>query len=164
MFIDRNGKLLGKVSIVDIVIVLVFLVAAGIFLAKSSPTKTVIPQAQEDELRVSFFTKEVADKFIKSIKIGDAVKEKKSNAVIGHITDLIVEDTMYYGFDTEGKAVASAKPNYKSITIVVSGKGKYSGNETYINGLDLFQGKELAITTGKMAFWSRTVELKRLQE
>lgn len=166
MFIDRNGKLFGKVSIVDIVIVLAVLAVAGVFFIKPSAPKPVVPppQAQEDEVLISFFTKEIASKHAEKIKVGDPVKEKKNSAVIGYIKDIILEDTLYYGFDTEGKAVASTKPGYKSVTMVVAAKGQYSANETYINNTDFYKGKELAVTTGRIALWSKVIQIENTQK
>lgn len=161
MLIDRRGKLFGKVSIVDIMIVIVIL---GLFplvwFLINTNIKNNVP-IESHNINVTFKVDEVPDVFSDSIQNGLNVKVQQQDAIFGKVVDFSIDDRIVYGTNSSGKWIASAKPNYKSAVFVVEGLGNYSDNQALLNGVELFKGQKIALVVGNTTFYSRVLDIKK---
>lgn len=161
MLIDRRGKLFGKVSIVDIMIVIAIL---GLFplvwFLINANIKNNVP-IESHNINVTFKVDEVPDVFSDSIQNGLNVKVQQQDAIFGKVVDFSIDDRIVYGTNSSGKWIASAKPNYKSAVFIVEGLGKYSDNQALLNGVELFKGQKIALVVGNTTFYSRVIDIKK---
>jgi len=91
--LDRNGRLFGKISIIDVLVILVVAVLGAALFFKSNQTHTgttVTEQPIVFQIRVRGAENYVAD----AIKVGDGVYDKDYSSggkAIGEITEIEVE-------------------------------------------------------------------------
>ena len=94
MIINKEGKLFGKIRIVDIAVVLiVILLAIGIYTRFSGNTKVVVSNGQKIEC--TFVVKNLRQYSVDELKKGGAMYDKTSKELIGTITDVRVESGRY---------------------------------------------------------------------
>ena len=133
--IDKNGKLFGKISIVDIIIILAIIVAGlffvrrlGIFSPKSAITNS------GDKLQVTFYQEEVNSFTANNVKIDDPTTETLLNMSFGNVANIEVGPSVSWGEDKDGKQVKSTKEGWSSVYITMETNGILGPNGISIGG------------------------------
>ena len=133
--IDKNGKLFGKISIIDIIIILAVLIF-GIFLASKiglfSNNTTIV--SSEPNLRITFYQEEVNSFTANNISIGDPTTETLQNKNLGKVVDIEVGDSISWGFDKDGNQVKSTKEGWSLVYIHMETNGALGPNGINIGG------------------------------
>ncbi|MBE5039199.1 DUF4330 domain-containing protein [Ructibacterium gallinarum] len=132
--LKKDGKLFGKISIIDIaVILIVVLLAAGV-LIKFSGNQNV-PVSSGEKLECVVQVKNVRDYTVEALKKGGPVFDKTTKEYIGTITGvttepgettLLLNDGSYRNVETEGRYNAY-------VTIAFDGKESDGGYYTATN-------------------------------
>ncbi len=159
MIIDKKGKLFGKVSIVDLFVVLVIFVGiVGIFMTKAKLDKgdvqsdasqmLIQSSAEKDVLEIKLKLKEVRDVTRDAIVVGDTVYLVQTEKVLGVISRVESEPAVRNVETDNGIVYSAVVPERYDVTIVVetSGKEKEDGFYTDTNQ-KLLYGKEMEIKT-----------------
>lgn len=135
--IDRNGRLFGKISVIDLLVVAVVAVmAAALWFKGSQPhTGTSVPDRTITfQIRAMGIRTYVAD----SIRVGDAVYDKdysSGGGPVGRITAVEVErdpGTAIASMD-DGTAAMVEVEDSVDLLITVEGSGLYDGKSWSIN-------------------------------
>ena len=150
MIIDSKGKLFGKVSVVDIVIVLIVVLAVAFVGYKytRSGTSNALFNKTED-VQITFYAELVNDFTAAAIQNGDPVLDYIQSTVIGHVSDVKTGKSILFGVDAKGQQVTTTREGYSSITITVDGKGILGSNGLTILGNTYDIGQTLTIKAGK---------------
>lgn len=164
MIIDNNGKLFGKISIVDILIVAVLLAAIGGVYYKFGRSKTVTPFSKPDTIEVTFYIEDTPAFVANTIKEGDLVKDKVSNITIGKVTDVKIGPDIFFYPNSEGQAIASSKPGYASVQFTAEGQGVYSDTGAYFSGNEYFVNKQFELRVGKANIYPRISSIEKVKE
>ena len=159
MFVDKRGKLLGKVNVVDIIVVILISVMVLIVLTNFS-NRNVETEAA-DTIRVTFNVDDIPDIFSNSIQKGTPVRVQKSSLAFGKVMDASISDMLFYGVNSKGQWVASPKPNYKSAVFIVEGNGTYSDGQALLGEAELYPGRYIALVLGMTTFYAKVVDIKR---
>lgn len=130
MILDKNGKIGGKVSIVDLAIVLIVLVViAGIGMRYGSRvTKAVQSDAQFEYVVMVEGIRECS---VEAIEKKGAITDKKSEMNMGEIVDVRVEDATKESVTADGKVTYAKMPGYYTCYITVRAHGKES-DDNYV--------------------------------
>lgn len=123
MIIDSKGKLFGKISIIDILIVLVLLAAIAGVGYKYAASKTTTPFTVKDDIRMKFYGAEVPEYAANSVKAGDTVKDLVKGTVFGTVKEVVVDKAISVASTDRGEIVQASRPGFASIMITVEGKG-----------------------------------------
>lgn len=166
MIIDNKGKLFGKVSIVDILIVVIVLAAVGGFVFVFQKSKIVSPFTQkEDTIQIKFYAEEWPDYALNAIKIGDLAKNLDTNTVFGNVTDIKMDKSISWVESDRGEFVKSTKEGYSSVIITVEGKGIFRDSKTYagvtFGGTDFVVGKLVVLLAGKATLQCRIYDIQK---
>ena len=159
MIMDKKGKLFGKVSIVDLFVVLAVIVGViGVFMTKAKLDKSDVQadasqmliqsSAEKDILEIKLKIKEVRDVTRDAIVVGDTVYMVQTEKVLGVISRVESEPAVRNVESDDGTVYSAVVPERYDVTIVVetSGKQKEDGFYTDSNQKLLF-GKEMEIKT-----------------
>ncbi len=130
MILDKNGKIFGKVSIVDIAVLLVVaLVAVGIFARYGSHITTAV-QSQED-FRYVLKIEGVRQYTVDALNKKGAVTDKKSLKNLGEITDVRTEGATRESVTADGRVTYAPMPDYYTCYVTIDAHGKES-EENYV--------------------------------
>ena len=138
MLFDKKGKLFGKISIVDVlVILLIIAIGAGLYY-KFGKSGTVTPFTRTETIQMSVFMESVPDYVIKSIKNGDVVRDRVQNVEVGKVVDVKVGPDISYFINDKGMAIKGSREGYSSVTITFEGKGIYSKTGATFGGVEYY--------------------------
>lgn len=141
MILDKKGKLFGKISIVDVlVVVIVVAIACGLYY-KFNKSGTVTPFTATQPIQMSLYLESVNTYMIDNIKVGDEVRDRVQNVVLGKVTDVIVGPDISYFINDKGLAVQGSREGYNSATIVFEGEGIYKETGVFFSGIEYYINK-----------------------
>ena len=159
MIMDKKGKLFGKVSIVDIFVILVIIIGiVGVFVTKvkldnekllSDDSKMLIKiSAEKDKLEIKLKAKEVRDVTRDSIIVGDDVYLVANDKILGTVSRVESEPAMRDVVSDDGTVYTAPVPDRFDVTIVVDADGKRKDEGFYTDSnIHLLYGKEMEIKT-----------------
>lgn len=122
--IDRNGRLFGKISIVDVIVILVVAVLGVAIYAKTHKPQTGTKVATTSIVYQMRLENQPAY-MLDAIQVGDQMydKERSTGGSLGEILDIQVEDGTKRAELNDGTtAVVPAEGNY-NILLTIRGKG-----------------------------------------
>jgi hypothetical protein len=163
--IDKNGKLFGKISVIDILVVALVLVASVFFVTRYLSTRSSALNAGGalDTLEIKFYAEEVNDFVVDSISVGDAAKEMAQYASFGTITDIRTAPSITWVSDSDGNLYASPKEDkYFSVTVTLEAKGKIDATGFTLDGTTYFVGKTVILYLGKAGFQGRIAGVEKV--
>ncbi len=167
MFIDGKGKLFGKVSVVDALIVLVVLaVVAGVGykMTKSTAITPFAPTAS-DNIEIMFYVEDAPEYAAKAIQNGDLCKDQERNVEFGHVTDVKIDKSISWAQNDKGEYVASTKAGYSRVIVTAEGKGIFRDRKNYagvtFGSADFFIGRTTNLMVGKSMFQCRIYDIKK---
>ncbi len=141
MLMDKKGKLFGKISIVDVIIVVLILsLAAGAYF-KFKKSGTVTPFTKTSTVQMSITMESVNTYVADNIKVGDIVKDRVQNTTLGKVTDIQIGPDISYFINDRGLAVKGSREGYVSLTITFEGQGIYSSTGVTIDGVEYYINK-----------------------
>lgn len=154
--IDKNGKIGGKLSIIDLaVIILVVVIAAGITIRYSAKATTAVTSSEQFNCVVK--VNNVREYTVDALKKGGVITDKKSEKVLGEIKGVEVEQAVFQSTTADGRIVQSELPDRYCCLVTIEAKGKES-EDGYImdDSNELSVGREMEIyskyvkTTGEI--------------
>ena len=120
--IDKNGKLFGKINIIDLLIVVILIAAAALFLTRSRDTGIIVPEGQQ--VRITFFSDEsypfIPDFFYE----GAPVSDFDSKLPMGTLRTWEITDALDTYYDPNlGAAIEVPNPEFAGVrfSTVVTG-------------------------------------------
>jgi hypothetical protein len=162
MIIDSKGKLFGKVSIIDILILVVLIVGiAGA--AKFFQSKATLPMLDKTETyTVGLYWEESPEFAVNSVKSGDIARDLERGGVLGKVTDIQIDKAITFVETEDGRVVAGSKPGYVSYHITLEGTGSPDGfGGVVFNGADYQVGRQLIVKVGSAIFQGRIDRLEK---
>lgn len=157
MLIDDKGRILGKISFIDILLVLVVL-AAGLFglnkFGLIAPQQT--PATSTNKVEIVFYQEEVNDFTANNVKIGDPATESLKNANFGKVIDVKVGESISWLPDLGGnKIVSSSREGYASIYITMEANANITPNGINVGGYTFYVGDIITLRAGNSIFYGR---------
>lgn len=163
--IDKNGKLFGKINIIDVIIVIVLLAAIlfGAYKFGLFSQRQVIT-ANTDKLRLVFYQEEVNTFTTDNTKLKDPVTETLQNASLGSVVNLEVDKSVSWGYDKDGRQVKSTKEGFSSIFITAETTGTISPSGILTGGSKYYVGQLMTLRVGTSTFFCRLYDVEKVQE
>lgn len=138
--LDDRGRLFGKVSVVDLFVLLLLVALALFAYARLAGTDTV-----EEPYNLTLTVEKVRDVTVAQFQEGDTVTDE-GGTVLGRIvsppsdTATPIEVPTWIG----GLELADSKL-YKDVSVIVQGRGNHSSSTWGVGSLDLAVGKILTV-------------------
>ena len=147
MLMDKNGKLFGKISIIDAAaILLVIVLASGIGVRYRSRITTAVKSHETFRYVIDVST--VRDYTVDALKKGGNVTDKRSEKVLGKIVDVQVEDTKESATTADGRIIDIEVPDRYTCLVTIEADGKES-DESYVldDSTELAVGRHVELYT-----------------
>jgi hypothetical protein len=161
MLLDAKGRLFGKVSIVDILVLFVIGIVVGGLGYRYTRSSSVV-MGKGDPITIEFFIEETPTFAAEAIKQGDLAADFQMGAVFGRVTKMTIGEAITYGQNSVGEIVKSSREGYSSLYLSVDGDGFLSreGGVT-INNVDYFIGHTTILRVGSAKIMGRVFDIKR---
>lgn len=133
----KNGKIFGKISVIDILVIIVAIFMLKIVYDKfdysTNRTSSQIISKQEFEYTAKI--KKISPKTVDMLKIGDEVYDNTSSTMIGKITDIQYETAKYEFEGNDGKVYLKEYPGKVDVTLKIKTDGTIKDGEYLANNL-----------------------------
>ncbi len=162
MIFNGKGKLFGRFNIADIAMVIIVLFILVGLIYKFNSDNPNSPLKSSDNIRTTFYVESLSDSY--PIENGDVVKDRNTNAVFGTVCDVKLEDSIDYGFNSEGMSTVSSKPYYNAVTITVEGIGNISDTGVFFNNTEYYLNNNLEnLIVGRLpAFTAKIIKIGKM--
>ena len=163
MLIDKNGKIGGKVSIIDVLAALVIIVAIfGISVRFfSTPAKNARAHVK---LKFVIEIEDLRDYSVEVIERKGKVVDKKKKDIIGEIVDVKTKKYLKEEFDSDGNLVYAEVPEKYSVDVTIESDGKESENGYFVgNDTELSVGSTILIATKYVNSSGKVKSIERLE-
>lgn len=161
--IDKNGKLFGKISIIDIGIIILVIIA-GLFIVKKlgifTPKENITNN--NDKIKVVFYQEEVNSFTANNVKLEDPTTETLLNTSFGNVVDIEIDDSVSWGYDKDGKQVKSTKKGFSSVFITMETNGILGPNGINIGGSNYYIGQFITLRVGTSIFYGRIYDASKI--
>ena len=132
--IDKNGRLFGKVSIIDVIVVLLVIV-----LAAALQHKAQLPQTgttvTETPITIQIWARNLRPEIVDSIHIGDGLydPDRTTGGSIARITDIAVSEGTVQGELQNGEIAQLPCKGRVDLLITLEGKGLVENGRYLLN-------------------------------
>ncbi len=130
MIINKEGKLFGKISVIDIAVILIIAVlAVGIYIRFSGTTQTIATAGEDIEC--TFLVRNIRMFSAEALERGGPVYDKTSKEYIGEITDVRIDKGEYQVNMADGTFQTIAPEDRYNAYVTVEFEGKVGENGYY---------------------------------
>ncbi len=141
MLLDKKGKLFGKISIVDVLVILIIIaIGAGLYY-KFGKSGTVTPFTPTQTVQMTLSLESVNDYVANNVKVGDVVQDRVQNIVLGKVTDVKIGKDKSYFLNSNGLVIQGSKDGYNSLTVTFEGQGLYSSKGVTFSNIEYYINK-----------------------
>ena len=157
----KDGKLFGKVSIIDILVIIIILVTAlGVYAKFTSTPETV--QVTTEKFSYIVRIDKVRQYTVDGLKELGKIYDKETKEHLGEIVEVIsVENTVETGINSAGKAVKTEYPDKYSVLIRIETDGSVGTNGYYTSSNRLIGvGGELSIESKYVSTSGRVISIE----
>jgi len=163
MIIDNKGRLFGKISIIDILIigVLLAIAAAGGY-KYIAPKATGSVSDNQDKLQIVFYQEEVNDFTANTVNKGDPAKDAILQTSLGRVVDVKTDKSVSWIKSDKGEYFSSSKEGYCSVYITMEVNGALAGSGAVIGGSTYYIGQTVTLYAGNAAFYGKIYSIKKI--
>ena len=152
--IDKNGKLFGKVNLIDLLIVVVLVAVVG-FLGWRFLVKDDSGVVNTQTVYLRFTDTEVPSYVAEGLEAGDNVLDSTENNSMGTLTDFTLGEASSYSVDELGDTVTIHRPDCYSVELTTEVDATYTENGVIINGTRYAIGHTMAIYVGDCKLYAQ---------
>ena len=152
--IDKNGKLFGKVNLIDLLIVIVLVAVVG-FLGYRFLIRDDTGVVNTQTVYISFTDEEVPNYVADELEVGVNVLDSTENNSMGTVTDFTLDEACSYEVNELGETVALHRPDCASVTITAEVNATLSDNGVIINGTRYAIGHSMVIYVGECKLYTQ---------
>ena len=153
--IDKNGKLFGKINIIDLLIILVIIAAAVFF---SQPRRSPRLRKPRRPIRApsefSFFCYKAQVGAADAIEIGAPAFEDTTNVDFGKVVAVESEPSYTYFVDADGNQAKAEVAYNDAVTVTVELQGNLTEKGLYVGGRLYGVGASFTMHFGKATIYA----------
>lgn len=131
--IDNKGKLFGRISVVDIIIVLAFIAAVAGFAYKLTAGSNTIVIKSDTPITMELKIEQARQYSVDAVVVGQNLYEEHAD-LIGTVTAVRTEPSYALGGNTDGTQTYAPVENRFDIYITVAATGRVSDGSYYLGG------------------------------
>lgn len=115
--VDKNGKLFGKVNLIDFLIVLVIILGVVFVALRATGVVGGDEEAPPTPVMMSFFGTDVPDFVVDNLKVGDAVYDYNNETIVGYVASWEDSEPLGYLLDDYGEVHEVKAEGQRSLTL-----------------------------------------------
>ncbi|MBO4897412.1 MAG: DUF4330 domain-containing protein [Clostridia bacterium] len=157
--IDKNGKVFGKINIIDLIVLIAIIAAIAVLGYSKLAGGSAALSKEADNIEIVFYTEQVSDFVADKINVGDKVCDAEKDVEFGVVTDVKKGPAISYNTTSDGQIVTTDKPDYCSAYITVEGTGKLNDYGAKFEATQYTVGHSLTIRAGKAKIYLRVYDI-----
>lgn len=162
--ITKDGKLFGKINIIDLIVIILILAVGFTFVSAKFGGKSDNATGAGEEIILEFSTDEVYDYVLKHVKEGEPLYDADHNIKIGTVKSFKTGPSNTFATTNDGQLVPSPKKGFSSLVIECSAEGaQMKDNGVDIDGVKYGVGHTLTIRAGKAKIYIKVSDIKAAQ-
>lgn len=159
-FIDKKGKILGLINVVDLLIIatiIVFIVGGILKFGKLGK----ISEEGIQEIKMSIKVEGISDGLANAIKKDDLLKDSVRGTDFGRVIDkkITPHEEMVIGKD--GKVEFLEIPDSYDVVIDIIARGTFTDNGVLLGNNSVFIGSEIRLKSSLYVFDSKIVNISK---
>lgn len=160
--IDKNGKLFGKINIIDLLIILVVVAVVVIFVTKAFTPAQQASETETSTVRLEFFSFEAIPQIADSLEVGASAFEDTTNVQFGKVVDFSAEPAKEYTVDADGNTVEIPSAYKYVVTVTLELEGNLTDSGLYIGSRLYSIGTSYTLHFGKVALYGKISALEAI--
>ena len=152
--IDKNGKIFGKINIIDLLIILIIIAAAVFFATKAFTPAQEASESETTTLRVVFCSNKAPSGIAESIEIGSPAFEDTTDVPFGKVVSVESAPAYTYMVDDEGNQVKTEVAYTDEVYVTVELEGKLTDKGLYVDGRLYGVGASFTMHFGKTSLYA----------
>ena len=157
--IDKNGKVFGKINIVDLIVIVVIIIAIAMFAASRLNNTGEVTVDDGKTIYMSFYAEEISDFVADKIELGSKLYDDDCKQVLGTVVKVEKEPAVTYTEDSEGNSVVSSKENYQSVIVTAKVDGTLSDYGLELNDFKYGVGHSMTLRAGYAKMYMRVYDI-----
>jgi len=158
--IDKNGKLFGKINIIDFIVILVLVAAVAVFGGKMLLGRNQSAENAQQTFTMEFYADEVPDYVPEHVIAGEPIYDAEEDVLMGEVVSCEVLPSKSYNHNDEGKVVVSEKEGFASVKIVGKMQGQLTDLGAVIGGETYGVGHTFTVRMGKAKMYLKISDIK----
>ena len=132
--IDENGRLFGRISLIDVVVIAVALVLVVAFYTKGSTVPISSAADPMTDIRYEVTITNMPDGRLNSLRVGDELYDKETKLLMGTIADIQSEECVISMLKADGTYVMAPIEGRYNVKLVVDAKAMVDEHQLiYVN-------------------------------
>lgn len=149
---DEKGRLFGRISVVDLLVVAVVLVLGFAVYSRFFTKETTATMVENDRFTYTLRIHNVRNVTAEALRVGDAIYAATNDTPLGVIRDIRVEDCYLETSTMDGSLVYAPSEDRYSIYLTVDAEGVISNDRYYAS-----RTYELGVN-GSVGFYTKYVQ------
>ncbi|HYF83731.1 MAG TPA: DUF4330 domain-containing protein [Clostridia bacterium] len=165
MLLDEKGRLFGKISIIDIGVLLLIIALLGGAYYKFFMVDKNNNAAKYDTLEYKILVEEVRQQSVDAIEIGEDIYDVKTDTPMGKIMSKEVLPATEQLTKADGTMVIAEKPERFNVLVTIQVPGVEKKNGFWANGrIDLNRESQQVMDTQMIVLETKIVDVKNLSK
>ena len=158
--IDKNGKLFGKINIIDLLIILVIVAAAAFFAVRylGGGGEDSVGSAKTT-VQISFYCNSAPTGIGDSMEIGATAYEDNTDKPFGKVVSFSTEPAYTYEPDEDGKAAKVTEVGYDFLYVTVEVEGELTEAGIKLGGKLFSVGGGYTVHFGKVMQYGKITSI-----
>lgn len=156
--VDQNGKLFGKINLIDFIIVLILVALVAALAVKTVRSRSAGDNAAK--VRITFYTEEIPSYVPQAMEKGASCSDVTENSDLGTLESFETGDPLGYVTNTKGQVEAVTRQGYSSLTFVTDATGEIIDHGVKINGVTYAVGHSLTVYAGKAKVYCKIRDIQ----
>jgi hypothetical protein len=133
--IDNNGRLFGKISVIDVLFILVVAAVCAAFYVKFNVLDVTRKSVDTIPVTYKITIYGVREYTVKSLEVGDLIYDKdySGGQPVGRITSISAQDAVRAVEKTDGTIVNGPVEGCYDVTLTLSAEAIITGGRTLVN-------------------------------
>lgn len=157
--IDKNGKLFGKINIIDLLIILIVIAAVVFFATKMFSPAKESTKADTTKVAITFYADEAPMNVTDMLVEGAPSFEETTNVGFGNVTSFSSEEAYGWMSDAEGNLIKGPLVGYEYLTVSVEVDGSLNDNGVYLGGRLYCVGANYTMHFGKVMVYAKITSI-----
>lgn len=129
----KDGKLFGKISIIDIIVVVCVIVLAFGIYAKFTSTSDAVSTTEKAKIEYVYKVKGVREYTVDAFKLGGPMYDRETKEYMGMVKDVHADDAVMQVSLVDGTYTELTIPKKYDVYVTVEVDGKYNSLGFYTN-------------------------------